>query len=185
MRPMPQYDGNSAALSTTSSSAVRTRIRVIPWLAVSNAIGPSLIAVSIAVDRDHGGHRRWRITRRPTSATGQENQDRDPPRSRARPRGGACDGRARGRDDRADLRVIAGDERVPRASTRYVPPPCNASHRTPVRDNRVDRHRAPAGTGHTARIEAARRPSAPAATTENLLRTKRRALLCSKPASIG
>ena len=36
----------------------------MPWLAVSNAIGPSLIVVSFAVDRDHAGHRRWRITRR-------------------------------------------------------------------------------------------------------------------------
>jgi len=37
---------------------------VIPWLAVSNAIGPSLIVVSFAVDRDPAGHRRWRITQR-------------------------------------------------------------------------------------------------------------------------
>jgi adenylate kinase len=36
----------------------------MPWLAVSNAIGPSLIVVSFADDRDHAGHRRWRITRR-------------------------------------------------------------------------------------------------------------------------
>jgi hypothetical protein len=31
---------------------------------VSNAVGPSLIALSFAVDRDHAGHRRRRITRR-------------------------------------------------------------------------------------------------------------------------
>jgi hypothetical protein len=56
----------------------------MPWPAVSNAIGPNLIVVSFAVDRDHAGHRRWRITRRADVCHGVKKIRTVIPHARAR-----------------------------------------------------------------------------------------------------
>ncbi len=90
---------------------------------------------------------------------GQENEDRDPPRLRSPPLGVACGEPARGRDDRAGPRVSAGAELVRLASTWSARRSCTGARRTSGRDSRAGKHRTRAGTGHSARSEAARRPS--------------------------
>jgi len=172
-------------LSTTSSS-IRTKIRGSPSVVVSKAVGPSLIVVSFAVDRDRAGHRRRRITRRAHAC----HQGK---KSWTVIRHACCLGLANA--------LTAGALVVAMIEPTLVTGPMTSTRRSLRRDTGGELARRPAeplaaiAGAADAEHELAQSASletklvvvhrSPGARTENLLRTSASSIVCSKPASIG